>query len=115
MGRLNDGRRSWRLKTDPGTQPTPKMRCPAATRWPDRELLLSAFELVCPTVAYAHAQADSSTADLKPSNVMVWKFGESRWWRDCARGLDDADDSSRVHSESPNWDEPAGGDRRRAE
>jgi tetratricopeptide (TPR) repeat protein len=41
----------------------------------DRPRLLSIFEAVCQTVAYAHARGVIHR-DLKPSNVMVGSFGE---------------------------------------
>jgi serine/threonine-protein kinase len=74
LGRMADGRPFFSMKLVRGETLARVLASRAAANddWPR---LLSIFESICQTVAYAHARGVIHR-DLKPSNVMVGAFGE---------------------------------------
>jgi serine/threonine-protein kinase len=97
LGWLIDGRPFLAMKLIHGQMLAALLSAGAA----DRPRLLTIFEQLCQTVAYAHAQRIVHR-DLKPTNVMVGPFGEVQLvdWG-LARGLGEPPPNAETATESP--------------
>jgi serine/threonine protein kinase len=74
LGRLPDGRAFFAMKLVRG-QTMASLLSARSDPLDDRSQLLSVFEQLCQTLAYAHSNGIIHR-DLKPDNVMVGEFGE---------------------------------------